>query len=52
VGSEGGFADEEFSLARTQYGFSGITLGKRILRAETAAITLTSVVMFALGELQ
>jgi len=32
-------------------GFSLITLGKRILRAETAAVALTSVVMFSLGEL-
>jgi 16S rRNA U1498 N3-methylase RsmE len=32
-------------------GFASITLGKRILRAETAAVALTSVVMFALGEL-
>ena len=51
VGSEGGFTQEEFELART-LGFAGITLGKRILRAETAAIALTSVVMYALGELK
>jgi 16S rRNA (uracil1498-N3)-methyltransferase len=52
VGSEGGFAEEEFALARTQYAFSGITLGKRILRAETAAIAVVSVIMYALGEWQ
>jgi 16S rRNA (uracil1498-N3)-methyltransferase len=52
VGSEGGFAEEEFQLAKQNFGFDGITLGKRILRAETAAIALTSVVMFALGELR
>ena len=33
-------------------GFSQITLGKRILRAETAAIALLSVAAFALGELK
>ncbi len=52
VGSEGGFSDEEFALARERYGFDGISLGKRILRAETAAVAITAVVMFELGELQ
>ncbi len=51
VGSEGGFAEEEFSLAQEQ-GFAGVTLGKRILRAETAAISFLSVVMFLAGELK
>lgn len=52
VGSEGGFAEEEYALAREKYGFKGITLGKRILRAETAAIALCAIVMFELGEMQ
>lgn len=52
IGSEGGFADEEFALAREKYGFSGITLGKRILRAETAAVGALAIVMFCLGEMQ
>ncbi|MCD8041228.1 MAG: 16S rRNA (uracil(1498)-N(3))-methyltransferase [Clostridia bacterium] len=51
VGSEGGFAEEEFALAQNKYGFKGITLGKRILRAETAAVSLTAIVMFLLGEM-
>ena len=51
VGSEGGFSQEEFELAQ-KLGYNGVTLGKRILRAETAAITLTSIVMFSLGEMQ
>ncbi len=51
VGSEGGFTEEEFSLARER-GFYGVTLGKRILRAETAAIALLSVVAFVAGELR
>lgn len=51
VGSEGGFSKEEFDLA-LQMGFAGISLGKRILRAETAAIALMSVVMYELGELR
>ena len=51
VGSEGGFSEEEFALAKS-LGFTGVSLGKRILRAETAAIALLSVVMYELGELQ
>ncbi|MBQ8319807.1 MAG: 16S rRNA (uracil(1498)-N(3))-methyltransferase [Clostridia bacterium] len=50
VGSEGGFSKGEAALAREK-GFSSVTLGKRILRAETAAIALTAVVAFSLGEL-
>ena len=52
IGSEGGFSEEEFALARKRYNFRALTLGKRILRAETAAIAAMSVVMFALGELR
>lgn len=51
VGSEGGFSRAEFNMAQ-ESGYKGVTLGKRILRAETAAVALTSVVMFALGELR
>lgn len=51
VGSEGGFSEEEAESAKS-LGFSKITLGKRILRAETAAIALLSVAAFALGELK
>lgn len=50
VGSEGGFCEEELALARA-LGYTGITLGKRILRAETAAVALLSVVMYRAGEL-
>ena len=50
VGSEGGFSEREAQLAKEK-GFSFVTLGKRILRAETAAVSLTAVTMFALGEL-
>lgn len=51
VGSEGGFSEEEFKLALS-LGFSQITLGRRILRAETAAIALTALAAYALGELK
>ena len=51
IGSEGGFSRQEEMLANEE-GFASVTLGKRILRAETAAVALTSVVMFSLGELR
>ena len=51
IGSEGGFSRAEEEMANGK-GFASVTLGKRILRAETAAVALTSVVMFALGELR
>ncbi len=50
VGSEGGFCEEEFSAAK-EAGFHGITLGKRILRAETAAIAVLALIARAMGEL-
>lgn len=51
VGSEGGFSDDEFELAK-KLGFAGMSLGKRILRAETAAISVCALAAFALGELE
>ena len=49
IGSEGGFSEKEiFELVSA--GAKSITLGKRILRAETASIALTSVVMSNIGE--
>ncbi len=51
IGSEGGFSRAEEARAN-ELGYASVTLGKRILRAETAAVALTSVVMFALGELR
>ena len=49
VGSEGGFSKEEAESAKKK-GFAWVSLGKRILRAETAAVALMSVAMFSLGE--
>jgi len=43
VGSEGGFEREEVEYAK-KVGFKTISLGKRILRSETAAISLLAVV--------
>ena len=51
IGREGGFSRAEAELANS-LGYASVTLGKRILRAETAAVALTSVVMFSLGELR
>lgn len=50
VGSEGGFSEKEANSLK-EIGAKTITLGKRILRAETAPITLASIVMFLIGEL-
>lgn len=50
VGPEGGFSGAEVDLA-VQHGFAVTTLGKRILRAETAAISAVSLVQFILGDL-
>ena len=43
VGPEGGFAPEEIEIARET--MDVISLGKRILRTDTAAITAMSLVM-------
>ena len=51
VGSEGGFSSAEAELA-SEKGDKLISLGKRILRAETAAVSLTAVVAYELGEWQ
>jgi len=50
VGPEGGFTEEEVTMAEDQ-GFITISLGPRRLRAETAGIVLTALVLFQLGEL-
>ena len=52
IGSEGGFSEEEYAIAVEKYAFSTLSLGRRILRAETAAIAALSIVMYSLGELK
>lgn len=49
-GSEGGFSKSECEKILKNKNVIEITLGNRILRAETAVISLTSVVMFLLDE--
>jgi 16S rRNA (uracil1498-N3)-methyltransferase len=50
TGPEGGFSENEMRQA-CACGFVAATLGKRILRAETAAIAAVSIAQFALGDL-
>jgi 16S rRNA (uracil1498-N3)-methyltransferase len=50
VGPEGGFGQEEVVSARNA-GFTSVSLGYRILRAETAAVTLVAVVQYEWGDL-
>jgi 16S rRNA (uracil1498-N3)-methyltransferase len=49
VGPEGGFSPEEVKLAR-ENGYQPVTLGKRILRMETAAIVAAAMVLYQLDE--
>lgn len=50
VGSEGGFSPKEITKLMDS-GVQSVTLGKRILRAETAAIVTAGCVMMLLGEM-
>ncbi len=47
IGPEGGFAEEEIDWAK-ENGVSPVTLGKRILRTETAGMTMMSILMYEL----
>ncbi|PKN90252.1 MAG: 16S rRNA methyltransferase, partial [Chloroflexi bacterium HGW-Chloroflexi-7] len=48
IGPEGGLSAEEVELAKVS-GYSPVSLGKRILRMETAAIHAAGVVLYELG---
>ncbi len=50
IGPEGGFSEKEVKTAEDR-GFSVVSLGKRILRAETAALTAIALTQFVLGDL-
>ncbi len=50
VGPEGGFHPDEVRAARDA-GFSPVSLGRRILRAETAALAVAAVVQYEWGDL-
>lgn len=50
IGPEGGFSDAEITLAK-QHGCVTLSLGPRILRTETAAVTAISLLQFYVGDL-
>ena len=50
IGPEGGFELEEVALAQRQ-GLQAVTLGPRILRAETASLAAATIVLSELGEM-
>ena len=50
IGPEGGFSEEEVIFAQEK-GFLAVSLGKRILRAETAAISAVALIQFLLGDM-
>ena len=49
-GPEGGIAPEELTIAN-RHGIIPVSLGPRILRAETAPVAAAAAIMYALGEL-
>lgn len=49
IGPEGGFAEEEIEMAM-QAGIEPVTLGRRILRTETAGMAVLSVIMYHLEQ--
>jgi 16S rRNA (uracil1498-N3)-methyltransferase len=50
VGPEGGFSEKEVRAA-VKAGFVSVSLGQRVLRAETAAITIVAIVQYEWGDL-
>ena len=51
IGPEGGFAQSEVALAQDRLGAQSVTLGPRILRAETAALATLTMVLAHFGDL-
>lgn len=50
VGPEGGFSQKEV-WATGEAGFVSVSLGQRVLRAETAAVTMVAIVQYEWGDL-
>jgi 16S rRNA (uracil1498-N3)-methyltransferase len=50
IGPEGGFSPDEVDKAK-RAGFVAVTLGKRILRAETASLCLLSILQYEWGDM-
>ena len=51
VGPEGGFSEKEVNFAKENGAFI-VTLGKRILRTETAPLAAASIIMYETGNMQ
>jgi len=51
VGPEGGLSAEEVEQARA-FGFTPVTLGKRILRTETAGLAMLAILQFYWGDMR
>ena len=51
MGPEGGFAPEEAELARS-LGAEVLTLGRRILRTETAPLAALSAIFYEKGDME
>lgn len=52
IGSEGGFSEKEVVQLKEQKNVVSFSIGKRILRAETASIVVSSIVLFKMGEFE
>ncbi|MBY0255348.1 MAG: RsmE family RNA methyltransferase, partial [Methylobacterium organophilum] len=50
VGPEGGFSEEERALIRARPNTVALSLGPRILRADTAAVAVLTLVQAVLGD--
>ncbi len=50
IGPEGGFTANEIAIAR-QYGVIPVTLGPRVLRAETAGLVAATVLLHVMGDM-
>lgn len=51
IGPEGGFEKEEVQLAK-ESGIISVTLGRRILRTETAPLAVSAAVLYEFGEME
>ena len=51
IGPEGGFSTAEIEYAKSN-GIITLSLGSRILRSETAAVTAVSIIMYEMGQLE
>jgi len=50
IGPEGGFADDERDLLKSRPYVTAISLGPRVLRADTAAVAALAIVQAVLGD--